>query len=102
MSADDIFDKAASAAFARLGTAAVFQPESGAPVGLQVELVRDQQLQPADTSAQIWATGITIEYILADLGREANRGETFTVGAVTWTVREVVANDGQFCMVVVK
>lgn len=91
--------------FAALATEenATFTPGVGDPVtGLSVDIVKEINWQPAGES-EVWETGITIEYILVDVGSEANQGDTFTADDTTvYTVHAVIENDGRFVKVAVK
>ena len=99
--AEDIFDQAARDAFDVLGRPATFTPATGDPVTLQVSLEQEVDFQPAGEAA-VWETGATIEYVLEDLGREADPGETFTIDTTVYTVKSVIENDGRFIRVAVK
>lgn len=101
MGAEAIFDAAAQDIFDALGQSATYTPLVGDPVTLQVHLEQEVDFQPAGESA-VWESGRTIEYILADIGAEANVGDTFLIGATTYTVKAVVENDGRFVTVAVK
>lgn len=80
--------------FEAMGELATFTPATGSPVSCYVLLNVAVQPQPDGMSAQAWSTVKTIEYLYADIGREANRGETFTVDSVAYTVQAINSNDG--------
>lgn len=68
-----------------------------------VYVTQNAELQPAGFDAQVVAQGITLEAALADLGKEPDRGETFTAAAGTiYTVLSVLENDGSIVKVQVK
>ena len=52
-------------------------------------------------TAQVFEHGTTIEVILADIGREPNRGDIFVVGTETFTVQSIEQNDGHTVKAVV-
>jgi hypothetical protein len=79
---------------------ATFNPASGAPVPCQVDIRHDVQLQ--GDQSQVWRLGSVLEYLIAETGRVVLVGESFTVGATTWTVQEIVSNDNRFSKVIVK
>ena len=99
---ETIFDAAAVDIFNALGRDAVYQPASGDPVSLKVNIEQAVALQPDGYEARVYAEGDVLEYLLADAGKEADRGETFTIGSTTWTVQSVLRNDGRFVSVAVK
>jgi len=85
-----------------LTVAAVFTPAVGDPVSLNVDVSTGTDFQPGGLDVQAWGTETTLEYLLSDIGREVNKGETFTVGGTVYTVQDVERNDGLFVMVNVK
>ncbi|MGE4417947.1 MAG: hypothetical protein AB7D26_11980 [Marinobacterium sp.] len=104
MSAEDILKQAVADildADSGFGVSAIFQAGSVSPVTLDVYLNLQSQLQPSGM-AQTWEIGRTIEYLLADIGREAAVGETFTIGADEYTVVRIESNDGYVVKAVVK
>jgi hypothetical protein len=103
VSADDIFDQAAMDMFDQMDTKdAVFTPAVGDPVPCKINLEFDVDLEPHGFDSQVWSRGTTIEAILNVLGKEPDKGETFTVGETDYTVQTVQENDGRFVKVVVK
>lgn len=102
MTADDIFDQAAENLFDQMGRDAIFTPVMGDPVNCRVNLERDVDLEPHGFDSQIWGRGVTIEAILSVLGKEPDKGETFTVRETVYEVMTVQENDGRFVKVVVK
>jgi len=99
MTIASILDMAAKAVAAYFEHAATFTPATGEPVSLRVQLEQGIRMQPSGYDAQAWASGKTIEYLFSDLGREAARGESFTVDGTVYTVRAVIENDGRFVKV---
>ena len=73
---------------------AVFNPAVGPAVPCRVVLEKDVLLQPGAMTAQAYERATTIEAILADLGKEPARGETFDIGAESFTVQYIDENDG--------
>ncbi|MBW2342509.1 MAG: hypothetical protein JRF53_00590 [Deltaproteobacteria bacterium] len=102
MTAEEIFDKAEERIFDRLGKDAVFTPAVGDPVSCKVNLEKGSDFQPGGLDAQVWGSETSIEYRLAEVGKEADRDEVFTVGGTDYTVKDVMENDGRFVKVAVK
>jgi hypothetical protein len=73
---------------------ATFTPTTGAAKVVSVIIDKSVDLQPAGFSSAVVAQSITIEAILAELGKEPDRDETFTVSGTVYTVLSVVENDG--------
>jgi len=99
---DDILDGVAEDVFSVMGVDATFTPAAGDPVSLKVVVEKGVELQPEAFGAQVTELGVTVEYLLADTGREADRNETFTVGDDTYTVQAALENDGRYAKAVVK
>lgn len=99
---EEIFNDAAEKLFNRIGRDAVYQPVTGDPVSCKVVIERDVDLEPSGFSAQIWGKGITIEAILAELGKEPDAEETFIVDEITHEILAIKENDGRFVTMVVK
>lgn len=87
--------------FATMGESATFTPTTGAAVTCYVLLMIAVDIQP-DLDTQSWMTGKTIECLFADIGRTPERGETFLVDSVTYTVASVIENDGLTVKMAVK
>ena len=87
--------------FATMGEAATFTPATGAAVTCYVLLSIAVDMQP-DLDTQSWMTGKTIECLFADIGRTPERGETFVVDSVTYTVASIIENDGLTVKMAVK
>lgn len=96
MSAKDIFAAAAMAMFNALGQDAVFTPAVGDPVSCKVDIEKDVDLQPIGYEAAVWAKETLLECLLAVIGKEPDRGETFQVGSTIYKVKSIVKNDGTF------
>ena len=97
----DVFDTALTDIFLKLGVEAVFTPSSGDAVTLRVN--KDQAIgTQGGIDASRMIVEDTIEYIIADIGREAVKGETFTIDSVVYTMCETVNNDGKTVLVTVK
>jgi len=87
--------------FATMGESATFTPTTGSAVSCYVLLSIAVDMQP-DLDTQSWMTGKTIECLFADIGRAPERGETFLVDSVTYTVASVIENDGLTVKMAVK
>jgi hypothetical protein len=83
----DIFDSP-------LGDDAVYTPSGGTAIACRVLIDRSVMLQPTGMVAQVFERGTTIEAILADIGKEPNRGDTFVIGTETFTVQAIDSTDG--------
>jgi hypothetical protein len=90
----DVFAEALPDMFNSAGEAAVFTPEVGDPIDCMVFIDFNVMLQPSGVEVQVWQRGTTIEALLSEIGREPNRGETFTVDSVDYTVQAILENDG--------
>ncbi|VVS95351.1 head-tail joining protein [Desulfoluna spongiiphila] len=100
MALDDVFDQAAADMWAIVGSEAMFRPVGVTPVPCLIEVERDVELQPDSYEATVIERGITVEAMVAEVG-EPKRGDVFEAGGVSYTVRKIVENDGQFVKVVV-
>ena len=101
MSEEAAFDTMADDLFDQFGVDATFTPAAGDPVALKVFFKSALAMQPTSYETRSWQGEISIEFVLDDLGREPNRGETFTYNSTVYTVQGVVENNGRFCTVVV-
>ena len=105
VSEEATFNQAAQDIFDALGQSATFTPSSGPAVSCTVNPEFEVDFQPAGES-QVWEQVTTIEYMLSEVGKEADPGETFLIAAGiyagTYTVKAVEENDGRFCKVTVK
>ncbi len=90
----DIFDSP-------LGDDAVFTPSGGTAIECRVIIERSVMMQPAGMETQVFERGTTIEVILADIGVEPNRGDTFVIGTETFTVQTIDSNDGMTVVTIV-
>jgi len=102
MSEEDTFDEIAEDLFDDLAVAATFTPAVGDAVSCKVNLEKGTDFQPGGLDAQVWGSETTIEYRLAEVGKEADRDEVFTVAGTDYTVKDVMENDGRFVKVAVK
>lgn len=100
MSIEDLFDQAIEDIFDHAGVDAIFIPAADDPVACKVLLNEETREQPDGYNAVVYARYKTLEVQYADLGREPNRGEYFTVSAKAYTVQSIDSNDGR-CVVVV-
>ena len=101
-----LFSQAAQDIFDALGQSATFTPLVGDPVeNVTINLEIEVAYQPAGES-QVWEQGTTIEYVLSEVGKEADPGDTFLIASGTYagnyTVKAVAENDGRFVKVTVK
>jgi len=100
----EIFDQAAekvrTTGFEHTAT---FTPGVGSPVeDVAVDLITAIEDQPGTLDAQVWGTDTTIEYLLDDIGSEADEGDVFSIDGTDYTVTRVLQNDGRFVKVAVK
>ena len=100
MGAEDISRQAALDILAEIGQDATYSHPGDDPVSCKVNVEIGVDLQP-EGNAQVWEKGVTVEYAIDEVGREADSGDTFTIGTVTYTVKRVVENDGYFVKVAV-
>lgn len=77
-----------------MGEAASFGPETGDAIPCVVFINHNVLLQPGSAEAQVWERGTTIEALLSEIGDEPERGETFTVDGILYTVQAILENDG--------
>ncbi len=101
-----LFSQAAQDIFDALGQSATFTPLVGDPVE-NVTINTDIEVGPQPVGeSQVWDQVVAIEYILAEVGKEADPGDTFLIAAGihagTYTVGAVLENDNRFCKVAVK
>ena len=107
-----VFAAAFPAFFAQAGEPAIFTPASGDPIYCQVFIDFAVMLQPGGAEAQIWQQGTTIEALLSEIGREPDRGESFTVfsdeasrlagtGGTSYAVQAILESEGLFVKAVV-
>ena len=93
-----VFAAALPGIFDATGEDAVFTPATGDPIPCKVFIDFNVMLQPSGVEVQVWQQGTTIEALLSVLGREPNRGETFTLDIpaddTTYTVQAILENDG--------
>lgn len=83
---------------------ATYQPSAGAAVpDVPVIIEKFIDLQPAGFDSRVISQSITIEAALADLGKEPDKGETFTTATGTvYTVLSPIENDGHTVKVQVR
>lgn len=74
---------------------AIYQPNGGNPVTLTIHVRQETKIEPAGQEGQVFSLGTTVEALLEDLGKEPDRGETFTTGDAVYTVRNVFENNGR-------
>jgi hypothetical protein len=94
-----VFDTSAALMFERnlatMGDAAVYTPIAGGPaVSLMVWIDTEQILEIDAYEAQVYTQADTIEYVMTDIGAEANKGDVFAVGDYLYTVQRPMENDG--------
>lgn len=94
-----VFAEAIPGIFEAAAEGAVFIPAVGDPVVCKIFIDFDVNLQPSGLESQVWQRGTTIEASLSSgddigIGREPDRGETFTYDGDTYTVQAILENDG--------
>jgi hypothetical protein len=97
-----VFAEALPGIFKAAGEEAIFTPATGDPIDCHVFIDFNVMLQPAGVETQIWERGTTIEALLSEIGREPNRGESFEVDDVEYSVQAILENDGLTVKMVVK
>jgi len=102
MGFEDILDDMNADIFSALGRSATYTPAVGDPVSCQVDLVIQSDQQPVGFESTVLEPETVIEYILDEVGREADPGDVFTVSGVDYTVKELRENDGWTVKIVVK
>jgi len=80
---------------------AVYTPTAGDAVSCSVFLDYDVAIQPLDYDARVVEVGTTIEALFSDVG-EPEKGSTFSINSVTYTVVRIQDNDKVFVKMVVK
>lgn len=100
----EIFDGAAATIFQTAADPgpATFIPATGDPVSCSVDIRHAVEYSTSGMNSQYVERGTTLEYLLSETGQVARIGDTFLVGATTWTVEYILYNDGRFAKVVVK
>ncbi len=102
MTFQSILDQAGEDLFDHAGLDSTFTPSVGDPVSCKVRIESSVEDQPVGESS-VWEVVTTLEYRYDEVGKEADPGETFLVGAVTYTVKAVLENeDSRFIKVAVK
>lgn len=97
-----------SAVYNTAGVAAVFTPAGEDPVTVALNVILDYRVDWEPSSqVQVADDHIEIQYQRADIDRRVLKGETFTVGSATYTVRSMASypeafNDLEGHAVVVK
>lgn len=99
MTAEIIYDAAAEKIIDMLGQTATY---SGNGDSFKVVLEKETVPSPDAFEGSVWGTRLTIECLTADTGGEPSKGETFVIGANTYTIREIIENDGRFVKMAVK
>jgi len=103
--AKQIFDTAAELSIELVGRLATYMPKVGNPVAscsVDVEMVSDPH--PEGFSATVLEPETTLEYILSEVGKEADIGDKFTMAddSTVYVVKELLENDARTIRVVVK
>ena len=102
MSEEETFDNMAEDLFETLGRDAIYKPLVGDNVSCKVHLEKEIDPQPVGYDSQSWASRMTLEYRLAEVGQQANRGDTFTVDSTDYKVQSVIEGDERFVKVAIK
>lgn len=103
--AKEIFETVADLAVTTIGRLATYMPTMGNPIincSVNVETVSDPQ--PDGFSAQVLDPETTLEYLLSEVGEEADINSYFTMedDGTVYTVKDLRENDGRTVTVVVK
>jgi len=101
MSIKDILQTAAENITSHAGEGATYTPASGDPVTCNVILAHDALIQADGYDISTATLGTTIQAMVSDVGT-VNRGDTFSVESVTYTVVRQSENDGVMVVAVVK
>ncbi len=106
MSIDAQIKNALLNAFTKVGEDAVFTPALGAPIDCVVDITKGVTVDEGSYDTPVISRVTTLEYLIDQIGRDAESGETFTVGSTVWTVQEVFedgnSNDGYCGKVIVR
>lgn len=97
----DVFDQAIEDIFSKLGVDAVFTT-GGVDTDCKVDLSTGIQNEPFSVDAQVWGNNVTIEAILAEIGKEPDKNDTFTIDETIYIVQTIQENDGRTVKTVVK
>ena len=102
MTADDVFAEAMADLTDEIGSDAVYTYGSSGEYMVDCKVLVEQEVveQGGGQGALVQVT--TIEARLAEVGQEPDRGDTFAVGATTYTVEDVLENDGTWVKVAVR
>jgi hypothetical protein len=102
MTAETVFAAAMAAIAEGIGHPATYTPAGGQAVTLRVNLEVEVEPQPDGYGGGAWTQITTIEGLISGFGREPDIGDTVAIGAVTYTVKRVLENDGLWVKVAVK
>lgn len=81
--------------FNDFGESAIFTPAIGQTIPCKVFLETMQNEEPLGFDIQVATQdGITVEALIADIGRLPVTGETFTIATVIYTVVRTTKTDG--------
>jgi hypothetical protein len=103
--AKEIFETATDLAVTTIGRLATYMPLTGNPItncSVNVETVSDPQ--PDGFQARVLDPETTLEYLLSEVGEEADINSYFTMAddGTVYTVKDLRENDGRTVTVVVK
>ncbi|MBF0395770.1 MAG: hypothetical protein HQK78_03285 [Desulfobacterales bacterium] len=98
---DDIFNRLVKDIFNAFGQDAIYMPISGKKRQVRVAIDYKTELQPSG-QASVYEIGTTMECILAEIGREPNRGDRFQIGNKVYKVDSIIQNDGRVVKMAVK
>jgi hypothetical protein len=85
-----------------IGSTATFTTALGT-VSTPTVIIRESvEFYPGDMITQAREQISTVRYIYSEIGREANRGETFEQNGVTYTCKYPINNDGKTVTMAVK
>ena len=86
--------RAAAKFYTRHGKPATWTPAAGQAVDCHVFINFDVAMQPSGTDAQVWERGTTVEGLLSETTTAPSRGDNITVEGTSYTVQELIENDG--------
>lgn len=102
MAEETTFDNMGEDLFETLGRDATYKPLTGSNVTCKVNLEKEIDPQPIGSESQAWASRLTLEYRLAEVGLQANRGDIFQIGSDQYRVQSVIEGDERFVKVAIK
>jgi hypothetical protein len=102
MATDDVFESMARRNLAILGDWATWTSRGNVPRRVRVWLEQETSPQVDGFESVVYAAGWTVEAMLDDLRKEPDKGETFAVNGMVFSVTSILENDGRFVKAAVK